>query len=82
MARRPSTSPRAVARRVVALAAMQHQVRVELKDVQPAVWRRLLVPENVTLTKLHLILQAQWVGMTATCTNRAHQIMNVNTAPA
>jgi hypothetical protein len=37
---------------------MQHQLRVELKDVQPPLWRRLLVPENVTLTKLHLILQA------------------------
>jgi len=34
------------------------QVRVELAEVTPAVWRRLLVPGAVTLAKLHRIVQA------------------------
>ena len=55
--RRPAVSPRAVARRVAALTAMQVQLKIELRDVKPLVWRRLLVPETVTLAKLHLILQ-------------------------
>lgn len=55
--RRRAVSPRAVARRVAALTAMPVQLRVELRDVKPIVWRRLLVPETVTLAKLHVILQ-------------------------
>ena len=58
MARRPSTTPRTVARRVAALTAMQVQLRIELQQVKPVVWRRILVPEQVTLAKLHAILQA------------------------
>lgn len=58
MATRPSATPRAVARRVAALTAMQVQLRIELRDVKPVVWRRVLVPEQVTLAKLHTILQA------------------------
>ena len=56
MAARPSTSPRAVARRVKQLTTMLYQLRIELNEVQPIVWRRLLVPENVTLVKLNSIL--------------------------
>lgn len=56
--RRPAgSSPRAVARRVAALTAMQVQLKIELRGVKPLVWRRILVPESVTLAKLHLILQ-------------------------
>ena len=55
--RRPVVSPRAVARRVAALTAMQVQLKIELRDVKPLVWRRILVPETVTLAKLHVILQ-------------------------
>jgi hypothetical protein len=57
VARRPSTSPRAVARRVKQLTALDYQLRIELKEVQPLVWRQLLVPESVTLAKLSSILQ-------------------------
>jgi hypothetical protein len=56
MASRPSTSPRAVARRVAKLTALQYQLRIELKHVEPLIWRRVLVPENVTLARLHAIL--------------------------
>ena len=56
MARRPGTSPRAVARRVGKLTALQYQLRIELKHVEPLVWRRVLVPDNVTLAKLHPML--------------------------
>lgn len=64
MATRPSTSPRAVARRVKQLTALDYQLRIELKQIQPLVWRRLLVPENVTLVKLSSILQQAmgWQG--------------------
>jgi hypothetical protein len=33
------------------------QLRIELRGVQPLVWRRIFVPETVTLAKLHVILQ-------------------------
>lgn len=56
MPTRPSASPRAVARRVKQLTTMLYQLRIELNGVQPSVWRRLLVPENVTLAKLNSIL--------------------------
>ena len=57
MASRASLTPRAVARRVKQLTALQYQLRIELKEVQPLVWHRLVVPENVTLVKLAIILQ-------------------------
>ncbi|HEY3842077.1 MAG TPA: plasmid pRiA4b ORF-3 family protein [Acidimicrobiales bacterium] len=34
------------------------QLRIELDEVDPAVWRRLLIPGQVKLAKLHLMLQA------------------------
>jgi hypothetical protein len=37
---------------------LQVQLRVELREVKPVVWRRLLVPETVTLAQFHLVLQA------------------------
>jgi hypothetical protein len=45
------------ARRVAALTAKRAQLRIELRWVEPLVWRRILVPETVTLAKLHAILQ-------------------------
>jgi Plasmid pRiA4b ORF-3-like protein len=57
MASRPSTTTRAVARRVAKLTALQAQLRIELRGVEPLVWRRVLVPENITLAKLHVVLQ-------------------------
>jgi hypothetical protein len=57
MASRRSLTPRAVTRRVAQLTALHYQLRIELKHIEPLIWRRLLVPENVTLAKLHVILQ-------------------------
>lgn len=34
-----------------------YQLRVELKDIQPSIWRRLVVPAGFTLHELHLLLQ-------------------------
>jgi hypothetical protein len=34
-----------------------YQLKVTLKDSRPPIWRRILVPGDVTLTKLHRILQ-------------------------
>jgi hypothetical protein len=33
-------------------------LRFELLDVRPLVWRRLRVPANITLPKLHRVFQA------------------------
>jgi len=35
-----------------------HQIKVLLLEIEPPVWRRFLVPSNVTLHRLHLVLQA------------------------
>jgi hypothetical protein len=40
------------------MTTLQAQLRIELRDVKPLAWRRILVPENLTLAKLHLVLQA------------------------
>ena len=34
------------------------QLRIQLLGVEPAVWRRVLVPESITLPKLHEVIQA------------------------
>ena|ERR1700730_2138494 len=34
------------------------QLKIELLDVTPAVWRRLVVPESIKLPKLHQVFQA------------------------
>lgn len=34
------------------------QLHIELRGTKPKVWRRVLVPETITLTKLHLVIQA------------------------
>ena len=57
MARRPAgTSPRALARRVTASTPIQVQLKIELRRIQPLVWRRILVPESLTLAQLHVTL--------------------------
>jgi hypothetical protein len=64
MASRRPPADRAVARRVAKLTALHAQLRVELNDVEPLVWRRILVPETITLPKLHgaLIGAMGWLG--------------------
>ena len=34
------------------------QLRVELKRMKPKVWRRIIVPDTITLQKLHFVIQA------------------------
>jgi hypothetical protein len=34
------------------------QLRISLMDLTPTIWRRLLVPGQVTLSKLHVMIQA------------------------
>jgi hypothetical protein len=64
MASRRSPAERAAARRVAKLTALQAQLRIELEGVAPLVWRRILVPENITLPKLHgaLLHAMGWLG--------------------
>jgi hypothetical protein len=39
------------------------QLKVTLKDARPAIWRRLLVPADIPLDKLHFVLN-EAVGWT------------------
>jgi hypothetical protein len=41
-----------------------HQLLVSLDEIEPPIWRRLLVPSNTTLARLHDIIQAafDWTG--------------------
>ncbi len=34
------------------------QLRIELDDIEPVVWRRVLVPADITLGRLHRVIQA------------------------
>ena len=34
-----------------------YRIKITLKETEPVIWRRFLVPSNVTLHRLHLILQ-------------------------
>ena len=40
------------------------QLHIELRGTKPKVWRRVLVPETITLVKLHAVIQAVfgWSG--------------------
>jgi hypothetical protein len=44
-------------RRARAVPKTVYQLKVTLKHVRPPVWRRLLVPSDIRLDKLHLVLQ-------------------------
>lgn len=40
------------------------QLRIELAGIKPSIWRRILVPESITLGNLHQVLQVtfDWCG--------------------
>lgn len=44
--------------RAVPVRAPIYQLRVELKYLRPAIWRRVVVPGSIKLWKLHAVLQA------------------------
>ena len=33
------------------------QLRIELAEIKPAIWRRIVVPESITLARLHHVIQ-------------------------
>jgi len=39
-------------------AAANLQLRMELKWIEPVIWRRLVIPANITLGRLHRVIQA------------------------
>ncbi len=59
MERRRSTAQRAAAGRIGTATPARRlvQLRIELQHLKPAIWRRLLVPETITLDQLHQVLQ-------------------------
>ena len=34
-----------------------YQLKITLRNVKPSIWRRLLVPGNLNLQRLHLVIQ-------------------------
>lgn len=48
--------PRKAPPRAVKAAAPIYQLRIELLDVEPTIWRRILVPGSIKLHKLHVVL--------------------------
>ena len=58
MASRRPAAPRALPGGLKELLAADLQLRIELMHIEPHVWRRVIVPETVTLAKLHQVLQA------------------------
>ena len=45
------------------------QIKITLKDVRPAVWRRVLVPATLTLRRLHETIQGAMGWSTSIYTN-------------
>lgn len=41
-----------------------YQIRIDLKDIRPPIWRRIQVPENYTFHDLHVAIQSvmDWCG--------------------
>ncbi len=54
VARPSSVSPEASA------APAIYQVKITLSEITPAIWRRLLVPADTSLGRLHRIIQASF----------------------
>jgi len=53
-----SASPRAHGKRATPLSATSiYQLHIALRDLKPAIWRRVLVPGSVTFDTLHRIIQ-------------------------
>ena len=42
----------------VSAAPALYQVKITLSEIEPLIWRRLLVPADISLARLHLIIQA------------------------
>jgi hypothetical protein len=55
--RRRQPAKRAAAGGLRSVAPTLLQLRIELQWLKPPIWRRLLVPHNITLAKLHEVLQ-------------------------
>jgi pRiA4b ORF-3-like protein len=62
--RRPAAASRVGSARRSAASAERdgepvlYRLHVELLDISPTIWRRILVPDWISLAKLHLVLQA------------------------
>jgi len=45
------------------------QFKITLKGIRPPVWRRFLVPEGISLSDLHDVIQEVWDGGVVICTS-------------
>lgn len=58
------TAARKTSLRAVAARAPIYQLRIDLKYLTPPIWRRVVVPGSIKLSKLHVVLQQTmgWLG--------------------
>ncbi len=54
---RSETSPRSKAREATVRTGPPYQLKISLLEIEPEIWRRLLVPRGVRLGRLHEIFQ-------------------------
>lgn len=47
-----------MATRKSSAAAQIYQLKITLRGAKPPIWRRVQVPSNITLGKLHHVIQA------------------------
>ena len=57
MERRRRTERPGAARSLTAVSTSIYPLRIELRDLKPAIWRTVLVPGSITLDKLHRVFQ-------------------------
>ncbi len=57
MERRRRTERAGKARSLTPVSTSIYELRIELRDLKPAIWRTVLVPGSITLDKLHRVLQ-------------------------
>lgn len=58
------STPRTPKLRAVRTPPPIYLLRIELRDIEPTIWRSILVPGTIKLSKLHVVLQwtMGWVG--------------------
>src|SRR6266567_1690338 len=47
----------------------EYTLSIRLAEIEPAIWRRIVVPGQLTLHQLHQVLRSRWAGRIPISTN-------------